>query len=122
LVLEDGTYEGEDGAVSLLISTSGDLNGDAAIDVAAILVLNSRGSGVFYYLNVLLIKFDFMDIYGAGSVSRLTGVSIHPDDHGQLVVGYYVHGPEQAYTGSPAIYVTRHWKIDDRKLVSVEDY
>lgn len=140
LVLEGGTYEGEDGTISLLISTSGHLNGDADIDEAAILVLNSRGSGVFYYLNVLLnngngglelageafigdrIKFDFMDIYGPGSVSRLTGVAIHPDDHGQLVVGYYVHGPEQAYAESPGIYITRHWKIDDRMLVSVEDY
>jgi hypothetical protein len=104
------------------------------------LVLDSRGSGVFYYLNVLLndgngtlgqareefigdrIKFDFMDIYGAESVSRLTGVPIHPDDHGQLVVGYYIHGPEQAYAETPGIYITRHWKIEGGRLVMVEDY
>jgi hypothetical protein len=140
LALEGGVREGEDGTVSLLTSTSGDLDGDAASDQAAILVHNSRGSGVFYYLNVLLndgkgglglageaflgdrIKFDFMDIYGAGSVSRLTGVPIHPDDHGQLVVGYYIHGPEQAYAESPGIYITRHWRVEGEKLVSVEDY
>ena len=140
LVLKGGAYEGEDGTVSLLTSASGDLNGDSAGDEAAILVHSSRGSGVFYYLNVFLndgsgtqefageaflgdrIKLDFIDIYGPGSISRLTGVPIHPDDHGQLVVGYYVHGPEQAYAESPGIYITRHWKIDDRKLVSVEDY
>jgi len=138
--LEGGFFESEDGTVSLLTAISGDLDGDDADDQAAILVLDSRGSGVFYYLNVLLndgkgtlgqareaflgdrIKFDFMDIYGAESVSRLTGVPIHPEDHGKLVVGYYIHGPEQAYAESPGIYVTRHWKIDDRKLVSVEDY
>jgi hypothetical protein len=138
--LEDGFLGSEDGTVSLLTAISGDLDGDASDDQAAILVHNSRGSGVFYYLNVLLndgsgslglvreaflgdrIKFDFMDIYRAGSVSRLTGVSIHPDDHGQLVVGYYVHGSAQAYIDPPGIYVTRHWKIEDRKLVSVEDY
>ncbi len=140
LELEGGVLEGEDGTVSLLTSASGDLDGDAAGDQAAILVHNSRGSGVFYYLNVLLndgkgglglageaflgdrIKFDFMQIYGAGSVSRLTGVAIHPDDHGQLVVGYYVHDRDQAYAESPTIYLTRHWKISDGKLVSVEDY
>jgi len=138
--LEDGILEGEDGAASLLTSTSGDLDGDASGDQAAILVHNSRGSGVFYYLNVLLndgngalrlageaflgdrIKLDFMEIYGAGSVSPLTGVPIHPDDHGQLVVAYYIHGRDQAYAENPGVYVTRHWKIDDGKLVLVEDY
>jgi hypothetical protein len=140
LELEGGTLAGEDGTVSPLTSTWGDLDGDAAGDQAAILVHSSRGSGVFYYLNVLLddgkgglrlageaflgdrIKFDFMDIYGAGSVSRLSGIPIHPDDHGQLVVGYYVHGRDQAYAENPTVYLTRHWKIDEGKLVSVEDY
>ena len=141
LVLEGGTYEGEDGTASLLISTSGDLNGDAAIDEAAILVLNSRGSGVFYYLNVLLndgngglelageafigdrIKFDFMDIYGPGAVSRLTaGVPVHPDDYGQVVVGYSIHNRGQAYAETPEIYITRNWKVEGEKLVAVEQY
>ena len=138
--LEGGFFESEDGTVSLLTAISGDLDGDAADDQAAVLVLDSRGSGVFYYLNVLLndgngtlgqvreefigdrIKFDFMDIYGAESVSRLTGVPIQPDDHGQLVVGYYIHGPGQAYAETPGIYITRHWKIENGKLVMVEDY
>ena len=138
--LEGGSFESEDGTVSLLTAVSGDLDGDAADDLSAILVLDSRGSGVFYYLNVLLgdssgtsgqareafigdrIRFDFLDIYGPESVSRLTGVPIHPDDHGQLVVGYYTHGPEQAYAESPGIYVTRHWKIESGRLVMVEDH
>lgn len=140
LVLEGGTYEGEDGTVSLLTSTSGDLNGDAVIDEAAILVLNSHGSGVFYYLNVLLndgrgtpelageaflgdrIKFDFVDIYGAGSVSLLSGVPIHPDDYGQLVVAYHTYGRDQVFSENPEIYLTRHWKIQDGELVNLEDY
>jgi len=138
--LEGGILEGKDGVVSLLTSTSGDLDGDASGDQAAILVHNSRGSGVFYYLNVLLsngngaprlageaflgdrIKLDFMEIYGAGSISPLTGVPIHPDDHGQLVVAYYIHGRDQAYAENPGVYISRHWKIDNGKLVSVEDY
>ena len=137
---EGGIFDGEDGTVSLQTTTSGDLNGDTAGDQAAILVHNSRGSGVFYYLNVLLndgngalrvagevflgdrIKFDFMEIYGEGSLARGTDAPIHPDDHGQLVVGFYIHGSEQAYAENPEIYVTRHWKIGDGKLVSVEDY
>ena len=138
--LEGGFFEGEDGTVSLLTAISGDLDGDAADDQAAILVLDSRGSGAFYYLNVLLndgngtlgqarevflgdrIKFDFMDIYGAESVSRLTGVPIHPEDYGKLVVGYYIQGDDQAYADDPGLYLTRHWKIESGRLVLVEDY
>jgi hypothetical protein len=138
--LEDGFFEGEDGTVSLLTAISGDLNGDAVDDHAAILVLDSRGSGVFYYLNVLLndgngklgkareallgdrIKFDFMDIYGTESVSRLTGVPIHPEDYGKLVVGYYIQGDDQAYADDPGLYITRHWKIEMDRLVLDEDY
>ena len=68
------------------------------------------------------IKFDFMAIYEEGSVSTLTGFPIHPADYGQLVVGYYFHGPEQAFAEDPAIFLTRHWKINDGKLVAVENY
>ena len=63
-------------------------------------MLDSRGSGVFYYVNVFLddgngrwrfageeflgdrIKYDFIAIYGEGTVSSFTGVPIHPDDFG----------------------------------------
>jgi hypothetical protein len=139
--LEGGVLEREDGTVSLLTSKRGDLDGDASDDQAAILVHNSRGSGVLYYLNVLLndgngalrlvgeeflgdrIKLDFMEIYRAESVSPLTpGVPIHPDDFGQLVVAYYWYDHDQAYGEDPGVFVTRHWKIDDGKLLLVEPY
>lgn len=136
--LESGSFTGSDGTISLLTSTSGDLDGDTAADQAAILVHSSRGTGTFYYLNVLLtdhpksparvvflgdrIRFDYIDIYEEGSVSRLTGVPIHRDDYGKLVVGYYTHGPDQAFAEIPEIYVTRHWKVAGGKLVAVEDY
>jgi len=99
-----------EGDISLLTTTSGDLDGNGALGLAGEAFLGDR------------IKFDFIEIYGAGSVSRGTDVPIHPDDHGQLVVGYYIHGRDQAYADSPKFYITRHWKIDDGKLVSVEDY
>ena len=136
--LENGLFTGDDGTISLLDSASGDLDADSVADQAAILVHSSRGTGTFYYLNVLLsgrtdssarvaflgdrIRFDFVDIYAEGSVSRLTGVPIHPDDYGKLVVGYYTHGRDQAMAEVPEIYVTRHWTIDDGQLVLVEDY
>lgn len=138
--LGNGVYAGEDGTVSLLASVTGDLNDDGHDDLGAVLALNSKGSGVFYYLNVFLddgngrwylageeflgdrIKFDFMDIYGEGSISSLTGVAIHPGDYGQLVVAYFTHAREQAFAEQPRLYLTRHWQVDDGKLIRVEDY
>ncbi len=136
--LENGLFTEDDGTISVLTSASGDLDGDALADTAKVLVHSSRGSGTFYYLNVHLtdqpgsparviflgdrIRFDYVDIYEEGSVSRLTGVPIHRDDHGKLVVGYYTHGRDQAFAEIPEIYVTRHWKVDDGQLVLVEDY
>lgn len=129
---------GENGIVSLLESATGDLNNDGRDDRGIVLRERSRGTGVFYFLNVFLddgnggwqfvgeeflgdrIKFDFIDIYGEGSVSQLTGVPIHPDDYGQLVVAYATHTIEQSFVEEPGNYLTRHFKVQDGSLVTLE--
>jgi len=138
--LVDGVYVGEDGTVSLLESVSGDLDSDEFEDRAVVLRADSKGSGIFYYLNVFLgdrdgglgligaeflgdrIKFDFIQIYGEGSISSLTGVSIHPDDYGQVAVGFSFHAENQAFSEEPGLYITRHWKASDGKLILLENY
>ena len=130
---------GAEGKVSLLTSVSGDLSGDARDDRAVILILNSVGSGAFYHLNVFLddgksewrfvgeeflgdrIKFDFLDIYADGSVSSITGVPIHPDDYGKLVVAFSARSNEQSFAEEPRLFFTRHWKLEDESLVLIED-
>jgi len=129
-----------DGNVSLLALVSGDLNEDGRDDRAAIVVLNSVGSGVFYHLNVFLddgksgwrfvgeeflgdrIRFDFLDIYAEGAVSSITGAPIHPDDYGRLVVAFFVRSSRQSLAEEPNLYITKHWKVEDGKLVLIEDY
>ena len=138
--LNNGIYVGEDGTVSLLESVRGDLNNDEIDDIAAVLRLDSKGSGIFYYLNVFLaddyseprlvgeeflgdrISFDFLEIYGEGSVSPLTGIAIHPDDYGQLVVAYSTHADGQSYAEEPNLYLTRHWKVSDGQLAIFDNY
>jgi len=138
--LNSGVYVGENGTVSLLKSVRGDLNRDEIDDFAAVLKLDSKGSGAFYYLNVFLadeeaqltlvgedflgdrIKFDFLAIYGEASISPLTGLAIHADDYGQLAVAYSTHAQGQSYVEEPALYLTRHWKVSNGKLVVLENY
>lgn len=138
--LSHGVYVGDNGTVSLLKSVHGDLNSDEIDDIAAVLKLDSKGSGIFYYLNVFLadeegqltlvgeeflgdrIKFDFLEIYGEASISPLTGIAIHPDDYGQLVVAYATHAEGQSYAEEPAFYLTRHWKVSGGQLVVLENY
>ena len=138
--LDSGVYVGEDGTVSLLDSVHGDLNGDETDDFVAILNLDSKGSGLFYFLNVFLadeegqltligeeflgdrIKLDFLAIYGEASISPLTGIAIHPDNYGQLAVAYSTHADGQSYAEEPTLYLSRHWKVSDGQLVVLENY
>jgi hypothetical protein len=134
--LEDGVFAGEDGTVSLAASAHGELNNDGHEDLAAVLVMDSTGSGVFYYLNVLLssgagdwrsageeflgdrIDFDFITIYGEGSNAPHTDVPIHPDDYGMIVVGFSTHAADQSFADQPKLYITREWRVVDGRIVS----
>jgi hypothetical protein len=137
--IEGATVEpdGVDTSVSLLASVRGDLNDDGLEDLAAILVHDSDGTGVFYYLNVFVgaenrgwrligekflgdrVKFDMLDIYSDQSVSSITGVKIHPDDYGMLFVAYFTHTVEQSFVEEPALYITKHWRVLDERLVQI---
>lgn len=68
------------------------------------------------------VKFDFMDIYAEGSTSSITGVPIHPDDAGQLVVAFFTRQIEQSFAEEPSLYLTRHWKVEDGMLILIEDH
>ncbi len=136
--LEDNTFADEDGTVSLMDSTRSDLDNDGHDDLVAVLVLNSKGSGVFYYLNVLLssgagywqsvgeeflgdrIDFEFVTIYGEGSAAPGTDVPVHPDDHGLIVVGFTAHGVDQPFAEQPKLYITKEWRVVDGRIVSTQ--
>ena len=68
------------------------------------------------------VRFDFLDIYAEGSTSSLTGVPIHPDDVGKLIVAFFARSSEQSFAEEPGLYFTRHWKVENGVLVMVEDY
>ena len=136
--LKGGEHIGEEGTISLVDNAMGDLNADGHDDQAVILRFDSVGSGVFYYLNALLndgqgnlahvggeflgdrIKFDFIRIYGEGALVPHTDIPIPPVDYGNIVVAYFLREKRQAFTENPRYYITRHWKVDGEKLISLE--
>lgn len=135
-VIDGVTVQPNGSPVSLLATVRGDLNGDGNEDLAAIVVNDSDGSGVFFYLNVFVgdenggwrligeellgdrVKLDMLDIYSDGSLSS---VSIPPRDDGLLVVAYFVHADEQSFVEEPARYITKYWRVADEMLIQIED-
>jgi len=131
---------GDGGSVSPLTTVRGDLNADGYEDLATIVVHDSVGSGVFYYLNVFVadgdgglrlvgeeflgdrLKSDLLDIYSEGSVSSNTGIPIHPDDYGMLIAAYFTHTNDQSFAEEPTLYITKHWRVLNDLLVQIEDY
>jgi hypothetical protein len=131
---------GPDGTVYLHSTARGDLNRDGREDQVVVLTVDGAGSGRFYHLNAFLddgaggwvligedvlgdrIRLDFIDIYADGSISPVTGVAIHPDDFGQAVAAFYTHSREQSFSDDPSIYITRHWRVEDGRLLAVDAY
>jgi hypothetical protein len=136
--LESARHQDESGVTSVVASSTGDLNSDGRDDLVIAFKLQTASSGELHFLNVLLadeqskwmfageeflgnrILIKFLDIYKAGSFSRLTGTPIDPDDYGKLVIGMYTL--EEGQNEDDGIFFTRHWQIEDEKLVVVEDY
>ena len=121
--LGDNTYESLSGGVGGAYETRGDLDGDGDKDVVVILVLNSRGSGVFFYLNVLLSD-GFGDYSLAGSAFlgdriRLDDVAIDRKT-AQARIEFREHGPGQAMMEEPAQSVARIFYVADGALNEVD--
>ena len=135
ITLSDGVARNEDGSFHLQDHRLGDMNADGRDDLFALLVLNSRGSGTFYYINVKLgdadggwilvgddflgdrIRIEFMEIYGQGSISPVTGLSIPEEDWGQARIGFRIHARDQSFAEEPKLAVTRGWRVANGSLV-----
>lgn len=114
------------GRVSLHKTFNGDLNGDGLPDRAVVLVDDSRGSGVFFYLSVALqspdggwrsvgdaFLGDRIDVESIGFESRQADA---PD---RVVVQYRSRGPDEPMSAHPSIETTARWQVTDQGLVPV---
>ena len=123
LELADGSYSDTNGFVSVAEFTSGDINGDDLDDWLVVLVQNSRGSGVFYYVNVLLAM-DGGGFTNAGSVflgDRLRiGDAVIDTRMATAKVDYYERSDDQPMAAEPTRAATRVWQIVDGEMSDVD--
>jgi hypothetical protein len=98
---------------------SGDLNGDGRPDAAMILVQDSGGSGIFYYVAAAINTTGGAE----GSNAILLGDRIAPQNieiqNGQIVVNYADRNPGEPMATAPSVGVTKYFIYQSSTLQSI---
>ncbi|MEI6529029.1 MAG: hypothetical protein WCN88_01315 [Candidatus Falkowbacteria bacterium] len=96
-----------------------DFNKDGLEDDALIIIQNSEGSGVFYYI-VAALRSETGCI---GTNAILLGDRIAPQNteyvNGEIVVNYADRRVSEAMTVTPSIGVSRYFKVENGKLIEI---
>lgn len=137
----DTTYNIEDGAITLIdgkmekeiasgsaskIKTEvwgkpveADLTDDGVIDAALILTYSAGGSGTFYYIAASLHNFESKITNGTNGILlgdriAVKNLSVNGRD---IAVEYMAREKDQPMVVPPSISITRHFRVNDLKLV-----
>ncbi len=97
----------------------GDIDGEGALDAAAITVEDPGGSGTFYYVHALVGDGDDLRDAGVaflGDRIRIEGVSVHD---GVITVAMLDRGPAEPFAASPSRPVIRQFRLQGDALVEV---
>ena len=99
--------------------TKGDFNNDGIEDAVFLLVQDGGGSGVFYYVAVVL---GTVDNY-KGTNAIFIGDRIAPQTtefrDGEIIVNYAERKSDEPMTAEPSIGVSRYFKISGDELVEI---
>ena len=98
----------------------GDLNGDGKPDVAFVLWQSGNGTGTFYYI-VAALGGDkgYQGLNGVLLGDRIAPQSTQIRD-GRVIVNYAERRPEEPFTASPSVGVSKYLKVSGGKLVEVK--
>jgi hypothetical protein len=120
VALRNGQYSDVNGDLSVHLAATGDADRDGREDLAVVLVQNSRGSGVFYYLNVLLAgedgNYEVADEAFLGDRVLVDSLSIEGDG---VLVEMKVRDDDEPMAAPPTVQASREWKLDAARLVKV---
>ncbi|MYE46681.1 MAG: hypothetical protein F4X25_08020 [Chloroflexi bacterium] len=97
----------------------GDIDGQGALDAAAITVEDPGGSGTFHYLHALISEDDDLRDAGVaflGDRIRIEGVSAHA---GVITVAMLDRRADEPYAAPPSVPVIRQFRLQDGELTEV---
>ncbi len=97
----------------------GDIDGQGALDAAAITVEDPGGSGTFHYLHALINEDDDLRDAGVaflGDRIRIEGVSAHD---GVVTVAMLDRRADEPYAAPPSVPVIRQFRLQDGELTEV---
>ena len=97
----------------------GDIDGQGALDAAAITVEDPGGSGTFRYLHALIKDDDDLRDAGVaflGDRIRIEGVSVHA---GVITVATLDRRPDEPFAAPPSVPVIRQFRLQGEQLTEV---
>ncbi len=99
----------------------GDIDGQGALDAAAVTVEDPGGSGTFFYLHALIKDDDDLRDAGVaflGDRIRIEGVSVHA---GVITVAMLDRMPDEPFAATPSVPVIRQFRLQGGELAEVGD-
>jgi len=101
-------------------NTQADINGDGTNDTIVLLTQNTGGSGTFFYAALALHNKNG----DTGSNAVLLGDRIAPQstrwNNGVIEVNYADRKPNESFTVSPSVGVTKYLKYSNGQLVEIQ--
>lgn len=115
----------EHGQITLLEQHQIDLNGDSQPESVGVLLMQTGGSGSFYYVAASGADGSPLGSALLGDRIKLDGVKSFNSDHvdaGTFYVSYYIHGAKQAFAEQPKFYLSKQFGLVDGKLTHLSAY
>jgi RNA polymerase sigma factor (sigma-70 family) len=102
------------------VMARGDLNQDGVADAAAVLVINTGGSGTFYELAAILSQDGKPSHAASAALGDRVQIKQMTIKNGEISVRLVTQGPNDPMS-NPTLEVTRRYRLDGGVLVPVKD-
>jgi len=112
----------------LLAEVAGDLNADGSQDRAAVVAVDTGGSGTFIHVAAILLDagsprpIESVLLGDRFEVADLRIMEPGHVDAGMIIVGLNIRDAGQPMSEEPRFYVTRMLRVQDHRLVEIPQY
>ena len=122
--LIDGKYENSEDLITLILSEfslEADLDQDGDLDGAALLSLNTGGSGIFTMLSILLNEDGkFTSLYPSIIDDRVKQIGLSFENN-TIRVDYLTREEDQPMTDDPSVPLSRYFTVSEGEIIEVDE-